>query len=301
MIHRHDLWNKRMNLLNGETIPYRQLTIACCARCNNEILGDLEREVGKAFREGAQAVRDLPEDRLFLWLAKFYYGLLFREMSLLADRSEPTSDTIVGEDLLRQFAIHHLLLRRLLGSVEWNESPGSIFVFDALDNPDPAHTFDYFDTVEAPFVCLRSGSVFVVGFLQDFGAVKSLDLESAPPVAAARSVQLHPMQCGELMAFFYYVLRGRKRPPKCVVIGNGDHRFELIAVPQGGAPLFDDWNANTYRELFVGFMRQKYGAEVSSGPGVPSFILGSGGNPIQAPGSDWNPAIWDEPNVAPSE
>src|SRR6185437_5829167 len=32
---RFGLWNERLNLLNGSSIPYRQLTVPCCRTCNN--------------------------------------------------------------------------------------------------------------------------------------------------------------------------------------------------------------------------------------------------------------------------
>ena len=41
--HRVGLWNQEFTLLNETTIPYRQLTIPCCAECNNEYLGGLKR------------------------------------------------------------------------------------------------------------------------------------------------------------------------------------------------------------------------------------------------------------------
>ncbi len=39
---RYDLWNQKIELLNGSLMPYRQLTIPCCEKCNNEHLSSLE-------------------------------------------------------------------------------------------------------------------------------------------------------------------------------------------------------------------------------------------------------------------
>lgn len=300
LLRRHDLWNHRLHLLNGDTVPYRRLTIMCCARCNNEILGRLESEVAAAFLEGADAVRALPSDRLFLWLAKFYYGLLFRELTLLLDRSNPDAGTIVDEEMLRQFSLHNLLLRRLLGTVEWNEFPGTIFVFDALEHSDSSHSFDYFDAFDAPFVCIRSGSVFVVGYLQDFGAVRMLGVEDGPHLAAARTLRLHPLQCGEVMAFFYYILKLRVRVPKFVVIEGDERTYQVVVLPQGGlggTGPFGPWNSTQYGELLEHFMLMKFGLRVASdASGPPSLLMGSSGNPVQAPDAEWSPDIWDDPH-----
>ncbi len=75
LLHRHDLWDAEMTLLNSEIIPYRNLTITCCTRCNYEHLARLEHEVAAAFAAGPAAVRSLPEQRLFLWLAKDPWGI----------------------------------------------------------------------------------------------------------------------------------------------------------------------------------------------------------------------------------
>src|SRR5687768_8784160 len=40
---RFDLTNQEIILLNGTVIPYRQLTIPCCRRCNNTYLARIER------------------------------------------------------------------------------------------------------------------------------------------------------------------------------------------------------------------------------------------------------------------
>lgn len=55
-----------------------------------------------------------------------------------------------------------------------------MFVFDALHSEDRALSFDYFDALDGPFVCVRSGPTFVVGFLQVFGAVHGLGIEDGP-------------------------------------------------------------------------------------------------------------------------
>jgi hypothetical protein len=301
LLNRHDLWNQRLTLLNGETIPYRQLTITCCATCNNGVLAELEDEVGQAFAGGPDAVRALDPERLFLWLAKFYYGLLFRELSLVLDRRDPSAGMIVDEEMLKEYGLHHLLLRRLLGVVEWNEFPGSIFIFDALDHLDPAHTFDYFDAFDAPFVCLRSGRTFVVAFLQDFGAVHHLGVEQGPRCQAARAVELHPLQCAELMTVFSYTLKKRERAPKFVVAQQPGDSYMVMVLPQGGlsgrSP-FGEWNEDDYFALLESFFERRFGIELGvTEDHRPTFLLSSEMKPVQAPSADWYPEVWDDPVV----
>ena len=221
MQHEFSLWNQKLTLLNHTTIPYRQLVITCCKICNNEILSQLEDEVKSAFIEGADAVRQLDPERLFLWLAKFYYGLLFRDLTLAVERSDPSLGMIMDQDTLREVGLHHLLLRRLKGQVSWNEFPASIFVFEALTSRNNSRNFDYSDSLEQPFLTMRCGSTYLVAFLQDFGAVSKLDVDRWSQLVAARSLKLHPLQClegysGEGVRFaanFRLAARLRERRP----------------------------------------------------------------------------------------
>ena len=66
-------------LLNGTTIPYRQLTVPCCRECNNEHLEPIESNVMAAVNQGPEAVEALDRKTLFLWLGKIFFGLLYKE------------------------------------------------------------------------------------------------------------------------------------------------------------------------------------------------------------------------------
>jgi hypothetical protein len=244
-------------------------------------------------------VRSLPEERLYLWLAKFYYGLVFRELTLAFDQRTNDGRTIVSDDILRGYAVHHLLLRRILGKVTWNARPGSMFIFDALDSTYSVATFDYFDAFDGPFVSIRSGPTFVAAFLQDFGAVPSLGVENSPQVSAARSVALHPFQCIELTALFYTVLKLREHPPK-FVIGKTDDQFDVMVLPQGGLSgrlPYADWDPELYAKVLSALVRTRIGVELDVLHGTPSFLISSRGDPIQAPSVEWDPEVWDDPAV----
>jgi hypothetical protein len=299
LLERCALWDAELSLLNRTSIRYRHLTIACCTQCNNERLAPLESEIAAAFAEGPEAVRNLDPDRLFVWLAKFYYGLLFRELTLLLTRSDLAQGPIVTEELLREYGIHHLLMRRLLGEVEWNEFPATIFVFEALRGEPPSINFDYFDAFDAPFLCLRIDRVFLSAFLQDFGTVRQLGVEDGPRLSAARKLKLHPFQCGELMALFYTVLKLQERPPK-IVVGKTQSVWQVNVMPLGGltqASPFADWNPELFRRVFEQLFLSKFRLPIKGSPGEPSFLFDSRGQPLQAPAADWAPSTWDSADV----
>src|SRR5262245_21851225 len=99
---KYKLANQQLHLLNGTTIPYRQLTIPCCFTCNNKHLEPLEKRMSRAVAAGASAVRTLDHHDLFLWLGKMFYGLLYRELFLPWDRAGKTRGKITNKQLLKR-------------------------------------------------------------------------------------------------------------------------------------------------------------------------------------------------------
>jgi hypothetical protein len=286
------LWDKSLTLLNGTVIPYRQVTVTCCFKCNNKYLKPLEDKVSTAFREGAGAVRALDPEVLFLWLAKIYYGLLFRELTLRLDRTNPDNEsTITNPEILRAFGVHHVLMRRVLGEVSWNLFPASIFVFDALTSETSAVNFDYFDAIDQPFLTLRCGSSYVVAFLQDFGAAHDFGVDGFEEVRAAYRLVLHPFQCIELDALFLTVLK--QHHPAGLMLGQVPHGWDVMVSPRGGLsdlPPYDPWDRDYCRKILEGMWKMRAGsAFVATEVGVPSFLFDGNGDPFQAPNFDWMP------------
>lgn len=282
---RHDLWNKQLTLPNGTYITYSNLRIPACESCNSGYLGPIEDAVSRAFATGAGAVRALPKDTIFIWLAKVYYGLLIRDMTLLMDQTDPTSRSVVDQEHLEAFALLHLTLRRAIGEVQWNVHPATIYVFETLP-PVAGDDFDLFDSFEAPIIAVRSGTVFVVGFLEDFGAIANLRLEETDYLAAAASLKLHPLQCTELTGYFLAWALHRRTAPKLLVGRRGDG-YELVAFPPGGLsgrspfpPMEGAFMAKVLDDMFDKSRNMKIQGKAGE---VPTLILGPSGDPVQAP------------------
>jgi hypothetical protein len=285
------LWDQKLNLQNRSTIPYRKVTIACCEDCNGRVLGPLESEISTAFRAGPHAVRQLDPERLFLWLAKFYYGLLFRELDLHADRSQPHLGPISTPEVLKNFSVHHLLLRRLLGQIEWSTFPASIFILDALTSDNPRLNFDYVDFLNQPFLTLRCGRTFVVAFLQDFGAVTAAGVDDWQQPVAARTLQLHPQQCTELTAMYGTVLLDLH--PAQLLITETKNGWHVLALDRGEAldvvSAFDPWDAEQYERTLRGLFKTQLDTDIiHTRPGIPSVIFDDSGKPFQAPSFAWH-------------
>lgn len=59
LLEKYDLWDRKLTLLNGTTIAYRQLTVPCCQKCNNKYLSSLEMDMRDAVNAGLRGYGNL--------------------------------------------------------------------------------------------------------------------------------------------------------------------------------------------------------------------------------------------------
>jgi hypothetical protein len=197
-----NLWNQTLNLLNGTAIPYRALTIPCCAECNNFWLAQVEEKVSMAFRAGEEAVQNLDRGLLALWMGKIYYGIHFKEVALPTDRRNPAAGTILDKPELEELSELHHNLQAMRKQVIFDRAPGSTFVFKALVPEDVGLQFDYKDIRHVPFLAIRAGEVIVMASILDWGAMS--EGITHPIFEAADQLELHPIQFLEVAAFGAY-------------------------------------------------------------------------------------------------
>jgi len=104
------LFDERLTLTNGTTIPYRNLTVPCCIECNTGFLSKIENSVQPVFHRGGVSS---DEEKLALarWLSKILIGLLVKETSLLIDRSKPSLGTIVEPAFIDELRHCHFVMQ----------------------------------------------------------------------------------------------------------------------------------------------------------------------------------------------
>jgi hypothetical protein len=104
----YGLWMRRLDLLNGTSLTYKDLCIPCCADCNSKYLSTVEKEISGAIEGGDYNAVSIDHRTWYFWAGKIFYGVLRKELSLLADRTDPTKGTIATA---RSF-LHHCFSRR---------------------------------------------------------------------------------------------------------------------------------------------------------------------------------------------
>lgn len=252
-----DLYDLRMGLPNDTEIRYRQLTIPSCQACNGRWLAQLEDKVSNAFREGPEAFEALGPVTLGLWLSKIFYGLLFKDISLALDRSDPNSGPLLEPQWLKTYFELHQVLQVIRGALELTpgQVPASVFVFRTLDSEITKNRFDFRDTTAVPFIALRLGPVAVVGCLLDWGSVEgALRIDD---IAEAQSFELHPTQFLMIAALLaHWRIRFNRVPKYMIGSGPGSGPDQLITMPIGGLsglPVFDEFEPELYANLLAAF------------------------------------------------
>lgn len=242
---KYKLGNQQLHLLNGTTIPYRQLTIPCCFTCNNKYLQPIETRMSLAVAKGVAAVRAIDQHELFLWLGKMFYGLLYRELFLPWDRARNTNAKITSKVLLKQYEMHHLFLQSVrVPMIFMDFSPASILIVNTQEPDDVQQGWDYFDELNTMCIACRMGTVGIVAVLKDGGAQKPLF-----PGMKLQRRRLHPIQFREVIAQVTYRAMLFNRTPK-YLIKDGDPKT-VIQMPLGGLsgkPLYEEWNQNHYAQ-----------------------------------------------------
>jgi hypothetical protein len=271
--HEHNLWNQQLVLLNHTPIPYRQLLIPCCVKCNNEPLAKMEKEVGKLLMGSFRKPTKRDEFRLFQWCSKILYGLLHKEMSLLADRTHKSSESIVKREFLEDLTTFHHFMTSIRRPFEFvGFKPYSIFVVETLAFKDSKRNFDYFDFIAlgkpgemSVVLCLavRVKHYGIICVFQDNGFQKQTFQDQFDRFAGT---PLHPIQFLELTCKAAYKHSLLSFSPRYHSIA-GESPDSKVAVLPATFPhgaIWRDWDNDTYAHVL-------YSLAQRSGFGVPPF------------------------------
>jgi len=250
LLHKYNLWDRKIALLNETHIPYRYLTVPCCASCNSGELARMEQEIKLAVDSGFGAVARLEKLRLYQWIGKIFFGLLFRELSLSLDRSRPELGSITTAKLMQNYLALHRFLQSTINPIEFQRFfPGSIFIFE-VEFLSELDQFDYSDSLEFMAFCLRMGNIGIVACLKDDEQV----YDSLSEIyQAVKDVKLHPIQYDELCAIIFYQASIMVRDGKYISITTPENKTTISKVPGYSiASVFDDWNY----EIFARFLEK---------------------------------------------
>jgi hypothetical protein len=257
--HKGGLWDQNMVLLNRTSIPYRQLVIPCCTTCNTRYLSNLEQDVCDAFAGGYPAVRKMPQIQLFQWCSKIYYGLLHKELTLLADRKQPSLGAILDKQSLQEFKTHHLFMQSIRVPYVFLEfSPASVFVLRTHTCDDTRQNFDYMDSIwfvepgiatQSPGIAVRCHDVGVICLFDDLGLQQhNFQIE----FDTFEGHELHPIQFIELAtkALYKHSLKAYETDYLTWPVPTDDEPYITAPASWPVGELWREWHNDKYMALF---------------------------------------------------
>jgi hypothetical protein len=292
---RFSLLNEELTLLNGTSIPYRQATIPCCSLCNSGPLSKLEKEVQQAFQGGIEAIRALPEERLFQWCSKIFFGLFVRENNLLADRKDPSIGPIADKALLERLKTLHFFMQSIRKPFVFDGfRPFSILVMETLTSPKAANNFDFFDSLAAPrpdgvrlslALAIRVGDVGVICAFQDNGVLKDyLQVE----IDKFRGIPLHPFQFIEFATLSICKCLLLSYVPLYAIYTTPNDEILVDWQRPSNQHVWEDWDTDLFAARYSGFLTRAgcpmRKDEVYKAGGYASFLF-AGSQPIRF---DWD-------------
>jgi hypothetical protein len=282
LLRKFSLWDRQLVLLNQTSIAYRNLTIPACENCNSVVLAKIENEIFRRLNEGPEAIRSLGRERLFIWIAKILFGVLYAEALLPSDRAQPTNGPIVPEHLIREFQFLHSLMRMQVGNkpLEFHSVDSSyhtsILVFSVQQHPLAEHRFMYRDDVNHACVAIRLDTVGLI-WVADGGIQERFAKEVMPAVFHH---DLHPIQFEQLSALVFTKARCFNRVPKFMTTVT-NKRIQMYQFPLAGLserPLFDDFDQDVYVQILANFTNHPI-EMISPGDGTTVSWIGDYANP----------------------
>ncbi len=171
LLRRYNLWKERLPLANGRMSTFERLKLRACLECNRDHLGkQLEDKMSVATAKGYDAVKALDEQTIFLWVAKIYLALRFKELTMQANPGKDSRGIWHPEQVERDFA-PYMMLGAVRGTVEiLDPVPYSVLIINLNENdPSLPFNFSHYDNTTHKTFAIQVGSVgFIVAF-EDLG------------------------------------------------------------------------------------------------------------------------------------
>jgi len=249
ILDRYSLRGTTFKMLDESRLQYQDMKIPCIAGVIKNAINPLEEEIEKAFTAGYEEVIKIPEERLFQWMAKLIYGVLYNDISI-----EQRKHTAKGKEfklstsLQKRFEKLHLMLQSLVVPMDFQgPKPWSIHVAKIKISKD---IFNYKDDPNNLNFSLGMNDFGIVACLQDNGVIGVNQQELTAKIA---DKTLHPVQFEELCARFIYanyLLNSHTE----YTIQSTEEKVIVESIPLIGTAnksLFDRWDDDMFAQVLA--------------------------------------------------
>lgn len=252
ILDRFALSEKKFKMLDQVTeIRYQDIKLPCSSAVR-EALNSLEDEIRSAFTKGYDEVKKIPEERLFQWMGKIVYGVLYNDLCIEIRRTakRPKDKEFRLSPLLKErFGMFHLMLQSLIEPIEFKSvKPWSICRVKLKYSQD---IFNYKDEPMNLNFSLGMNDFGLVACLQDNGIVGNRHQQIISKIGEK---VLHPIQFEELCGSFLYANYLLKYRGKYNLETVGEKLIiEGIPPREPEGKLFAPWDDNMFAQVLAGY------------------------------------------------
>ncbi len=247
------LRDQKFKMLDQVTgIRYGELKLPCSEEVK-KAFNKLDMEIKEAFESGYEEVKNIPAERLFLWMGKFVYGVLYNDLVLEISRSKKRPD---GKEfqlspyLKQRFAKFHLMLQSLIVPMEFKGvKPWSLAIVKLKYSKD---IFNYKDEPTNLNFSLGMNGFGIIACLQDNGAVVQKEKNLLNKIGENI---LHPIQFEELSARFLYSNYLLKNPAQNIIEVEEDKVIieSFLQEENPADPIFSPWDDDMFAQVLAGY------------------------------------------------
>lgn len=187
-----------MDTVNATT--YGELKLPCSKKVKFAF-EKLDEEVKLAFEGGYEEIKSLDEQKLFLWIGRIIYGVLYYEMEQEKMRMERRDREFGMSPILRKrYGMFHLMLQSLISPIYFQgKKPWSISIVQLKYSQE---VFNHRDDAINLLFSLGVNGFGIIACLQDNGEITA---ENKNILDKIEGKVLHPIQFEELCARFLYL------------------------------------------------------------------------------------------------
>ncbi|MEO6135610.1 MAG: hypothetical protein ABIP35_10685 [Ginsengibacter sp.] len=286
IMERYSLSDQPFSMLGENKVLYSQLQIPCDSNVLENTINPLEEEIRKAFLEGFESVKKLDETRLFQWMGKLVYGILFRDIAYGVEMQKASGKEFkLSPYLVKKFMNLHNMLQSLVLPMEFKEkNPWSIAVVKVKYSKD---IFNYKDETKNLNFSLAMNGFGIVACLQDNGENLIYQNDLLKKIG---DTPLHPIQFEELWCRFMYSNYLLEANSQFAFDDDGNKIIvQSIPIKEGDQnPVFKKWDEKMYAQVLANYWKP-WGlgmADIYNFPNSPiSYLLDEYSNQLIGPDS----------------
>lgn len=253
LMQEYKLEDKPFKLLDESMSTYKDMKLPCSNETYELGIEPLEDEIRAAFLKGYDAVAGLPQIKLFQWIGKMVYGILFNEIRIgIRQQKANNEEFVFSQSLIHKFSNLHIMLQSIIIPVEFEGSlPWTIKIFKTDTKQD---LFNYRDEINTLTFSLGMKDFGIVACLQDNGTNGLYHREVLEKI---NQQPLHLIQFEEICGRFFYSNYLFNRLPEYTVMPTEDTIY-IEAMPLRGMsnkPLFDVWQNRVYGQVLENFWK----------------------------------------------